>query len=293
MSEFQREERYIVLKIKDLTLDQTCDLRDYIAEQGIKTVGCVVVENDWPNYEHVWQTVEQVANGTWQAARAQQAGSGEAAAERIVNDLFAVGDEPRSPVYRIQFMGGDAHKEKGQGGFDREALTRWLAGKLEQLSQPQPAQQGADASLRVSVNSLIESARCFATSDSQESVDHWSEKVGFYRDRIYSMAQQGSVPEGWRLKHSHGIWEVVNPIGKPVSVPAELWGFFDLAFTTHTPQPADDGRLQALKEAGDLLNEHFIEWEADTGKWDEFRWNDRVSLWLAKYGPNPAEQERE
>lgn len=65
MSDFKREERYIVFKIKDLTLDQTCDLRDYIAEQGIKAPECVVVESDWPNYEHVWQTIEQVANGTF------------------------------------------------------------------------------------------------------------------------------------------------------------------------------------------------------------------------------------
>lgn len=65
MSDFKREERYIVFKLKELTLDQTCDLRDYITEQGINTPECVVVESDWPNYEHVWQTIEQVANGTF------------------------------------------------------------------------------------------------------------------------------------------------------------------------------------------------------------------------------------
>ena len=65
MSDFKREERYIVFKIKELTIGQTCDLRDYIAEQGIKTPECTVVESDWPNYEHVWQTIEQVANGTF------------------------------------------------------------------------------------------------------------------------------------------------------------------------------------------------------------------------------------
>lgn len=29
-----------------------------------------------------------------------------------------------------------------------------------------------------------------------------------------------------------------------------------------------------------LLNEHFIEWEKDSGDWDEFEWHDRVSVAL-------------
>lgn len=70
----------------------------------------------------------------------------------------------------------------------------------------QPAQQGADASLRVAVNSLVESARCLGTSDSQESIDHWAEKVEFYRDQIYR-AQQG-VPEGWRLVEKAACYQL-------------------------------------------------------------------------------------
>lgn len=75
-AEFQKEERYIVVKIKTLRPEQLQCLRQYLVNQGIGTVECVVVEHDWPNYEHVWQTVEQVANGTWSAAHARYAGSG-------------------------------------------------------------------------------------------------------------------------------------------------------------------------------------------------------------------------
>ena len=39
-----------------------------------------------------------------------------------------------------------------------------------------------------------------------------------------------AVPEGWKLNHGHGIWEVVKPNGKPVAVPAELSEFFEAVF---------------------------------------------------------------
>lgn len=52
---FKREERYCVTKLK-----------------GNKPVkDCVVVEEDWPMYETVWQMIENYANGKdWQAALA-------------------------------------------------------------------------------------------------------------------------------------------------------------------------------------------------------------------------------
>ncbi len=111
-------------------------------------------------------------------------------------------------------------------------------------THPQPAQQGADASLRVSVNSLIESARCLATSDSQASVDHWSEKVGFYRDRIYSIAQQESVPDYvnealQRLIENGGN---LGPASREDALVVARYRRELLA----TLQPEGDGRLQRL-----------------------------------------------
>jgi plasmid stabilization system protein ParE len=67
MSEFKREERYTVIKHKRIDSDTMEALRELIDSYQIPTEECVVVEHDWPNYEHVWQTVKQVADGTFDA----------------------------------------------------------------------------------------------------------------------------------------------------------------------------------------------------------------------------------
>jgi hypothetical protein len=65
MSDIEREERYIVIKRKHLDALAEDRLRAFLAVAEVHTGECVVVEHDWPNYEHVWQTIQQVANGTW------------------------------------------------------------------------------------------------------------------------------------------------------------------------------------------------------------------------------------
>lgn len=65
MSNIEREERYIVVKIKHLSdLDEKC-LRSTLEALAIPTQECVVVESDWPCYEHVWEIVQQVAEGEY------------------------------------------------------------------------------------------------------------------------------------------------------------------------------------------------------------------------------------
>lgn len=55
MSEFKRENRYIVLKLNRLPKDETEYLRDC---QAKAMVDCVVVEHDWPEYNLVWAMLE-------------------------------------------------------------------------------------------------------------------------------------------------------------------------------------------------------------------------------------------
>ena len=74
MSKFKREERYIVLKIKDidryLSKHQKDMLKDICQEingtrvlvKGKSILKCVVVENDWPEYETVWKMIEDRHN---------------------------------------------------------------------------------------------------------------------------------------------------------------------------------------------------------------------------------------
>lgn len=60
MSSFQREERYIVLKLSDLTEDEFNHIDDYIENHLIERRECVVVESDWPIYGQVWDMIEQM-----------------------------------------------------------------------------------------------------------------------------------------------------------------------------------------------------------------------------------------
>jgi hypothetical protein len=53
------------------------------------------------------------------------------ASAKIVEELFALGDEPRSPTIRIEFKGGTSGNERGQGGMCQVALVEWMARALE------------------------------------------------------------------------------------------------------------------------------------------------------------------
>lgn len=63
MSNFEHEERYIVVKLKDIDGPAELSLRDYLAHIGIPTHECVVVEPDWPVYEETWENVQRLAEG--------------------------------------------------------------------------------------------------------------------------------------------------------------------------------------------------------------------------------------
>lgn len=75
MSKFEREERYIVLKLKDLEdfnicqdmIDTVRGLEAYIQEcrdnAGKILLECAVIESDWPEYEVVWKMIENRVRG--------------------------------------------------------------------------------------------------------------------------------------------------------------------------------------------------------------------------------------
>ncbi len=66
MSEFQKEKRYLVLKLSHLTDHQKTAIGAAIAGSHVTTEAlpeCVVVEHDWPNYDETWATVQAVAEG--------------------------------------------------------------------------------------------------------------------------------------------------------------------------------------------------------------------------------------
>ena len=64
MSEFNREERYIVVKRKHISKEQEEALREFLTSWHIPTVACVVVEPHWGNlYEQTWAAIQKYAGG--------------------------------------------------------------------------------------------------------------------------------------------------------------------------------------------------------------------------------------
>lgn len=68
--EFKREERYIVVKIKDAQTIDSNDpfngehaLRDFLKQWHIPIREAVVVEKDWPEYEPTWAAIERRVTG--------------------------------------------------------------------------------------------------------------------------------------------------------------------------------------------------------------------------------------
>lgn len=61
--EFRREERYIVIKRKHLQPRQLEALAAYIQSLRIRPIEAVVVESDWPEYETVWNMIENRFTG--------------------------------------------------------------------------------------------------------------------------------------------------------------------------------------------------------------------------------------
>lgn len=61
---FEREERYIVVKLTDLeAAGQSHAMQEWLRNYHIPTRDCVVVEADWPEYEPTWKAIEARVTG--------------------------------------------------------------------------------------------------------------------------------------------------------------------------------------------------------------------------------------
>lgn len=77
---FEREQRYVVLKITDIAaiglstvelaiFNATCDkVSRARIRRGKGPLECVVVERDWPEYEPTWQAIKQRMDDAHNAA---------------------------------------------------------------------------------------------------------------------------------------------------------------------------------------------------------------------------------
>jgi hypothetical protein len=124
---FQREERYIVVKLSRLSHREEMEgrLRSMIERYAGKhtLVDCVVVESDWPEYEPVWAMIEARCTG-----RTAQAG-GDAllreACEQIRDVRAAIGDlEWREElVWLVKRI--DAHLSRPRPARDEALVEAW------------------------------------------------------------------------------------------------------------------------------------------------------------------------
>ena len=71
MSEFKRERRYLVEKVRDVETALSDDEKRQLSalmekvehhreQQGKSPLECVVVESDWPNFQETWDSVREV-----------------------------------------------------------------------------------------------------------------------------------------------------------------------------------------------------------------------------------------
>lgn len=60
-TKFEREERYIVIKLSDIQEEVYSQIEEIIENNCIELRECVVVESDWPIYEKVWKMIERMA----------------------------------------------------------------------------------------------------------------------------------------------------------------------------------------------------------------------------------------
>lgn len=68
MTEFNKEKRYVVLKLSKLTDHQKTAIGAALAEINLDESAmpeCVVVEHDWPNYQETWDAIQAIVEGRY------------------------------------------------------------------------------------------------------------------------------------------------------------------------------------------------------------------------------------
>lgn len=104
---FEREERYIVIKRKHLDPIVERLLRDEMRDLGVSTVGCVVVESDWPEYETVWRMIEDRVSGVATPAPGQVEAAVRPDDELLLEHLpDALRGEKRCGIQRSDWLTG-------------------------------------------------------------------------------------------------------------------------------------------------------------------------------------------
>jgi len=149
MSDFQREERYIVVKLADLAEADQKDLRRYLSVKDIRTRECVVVEPDWePIYEETWANVERYAAGRPSIGQEHQARG-----EELGRDYVAWADERDAMAAKVDTLTAEL-EDRSLSGDPRAASEHYW--QAAEILQPHIDAGTLPASVVDSVSVLLE-----------------------------------------------------------------------------------------------------------------------------------------
>lgn len=148
---FQREERYIVIKINDLketSLGMYLEehIRAFLKQYGVSPRECVVIERDWPEYEPAWRMIQDRMEGRANAdaqregeavGTIKQAKDGHVFAdldfdvlrEHVGEKLYTAPPHPRAVMEAAMKLVGIVRAQCGgyQSGPGKEALDAAIA----------------------------------------------------------------------------------------------------------------------------------------------------------------------
>ncbi|WP_230769505.1 hypothetical protein [Sphingomonas sp. Leaf4] len=115
---FEREERYIVIKIAHLTDAHDRFLREWLYLTGVQSIESVVIESDWPEYEPVWRMLADRLTGQTTIIPVRNTPS-----------PYAAGNcwkEPEGDCWtsEVQLVGGDYVVATVHGETETQAIER-------------------------------------------------------------------------------------------------------------------------------------------------------------------------
>jgi hypothetical protein len=185
MSEFEREQRYIVLKVKDIeaahfdgktmaVLNYICQVVAHTREQAGKSpLTCVVVEHDWPEYEPTWRAIEA----------------------RVSADQFPEAGKMVPPSSDLISKAAELFIQSREPAAMKHA--EWALKQLMPHLAPPP--MTSETISRLSVNASFESD-AYARRVIAERDQQWLEFVG-----RAAASDQPTSPSRWYFLDRHGV----------------------------------------------------------------------------------------
>ncbi|MWK59391.1 hypothetical protein GO594_25670 [Pseudomonas otitidis] len=233
---FQRENRYIVIKRKDLDLPQEESLLHLISGNHIPTRECLVIESDWPEYEPAWRMIQaRVEGATLSPAHVEDERE---ACERWIRQQ--IGMPARIPM-------------DWDGPFNRYTWAAWSARAA--LSAPScPCQ--TDTARETRRKDGIEAAELqgILLRDHQDCRPLDAGLMGWAAAALSAPPAAG-VPEGWKsiALYAHQLADMVLKGDAPHCAQRAAAALIAMLTTPTPPASEEAEELERLRDALDRI----------------------------------------